>query len=115
MANIQASLAATDDPTSMLRQSVASEKGAVNQLEDMALTQTMFEEGKLIWQGEAEEFVNIIQKSRNSIKNMDTQDVYDYLNNHPDLLESLSDEERVVEPHLVPLEDQSQQAQQENE
>ena len=51
---------------------MATEKGAVNQLEDMALTQTMFEEGKLIWQGEAEEFVNIIKKSRNSIQNMQT-------------------------------------------
>ena len=41
-------------------------------MEDMALTQTMFEEGKLIWQGEAEEFVNIIRKSRSSIQNMQT-------------------------------------------
>ena len=51
-------------------QQAATEKGAVNMLEDMALTQTMFEEGKLIWHGEAEEFVNIIRKSRSSIQNM---------------------------------------------
>jgi len=75
----------------LLRQSQGSgdasaEKGAVNQLEDMALTQTMFEEGKLIWQGEAEEFVHIIQKSRSSIQNMDSNDVYDYLSKHPDLM-----------------------------
>ena len=56
-----------DSENPLLLSQAASEKGAVNQLEDMALTQTMFDEGHLIWQGDAEEFVNIIRKSRNSI------------------------------------------------
>ena len=60
----------------------------------MALTQTMFEEGKLIWQGEAEEFVNIIRKSRSSIQNMQTKDVLNYLDNHTDLI-NFQDVERV--------------------
>ena len=46
----------------------------------------MFEEGKLIWLGDAEEFVNIIQNSRNSIQNMNTEDVFNYLNSHPELI-----------------------------
>ena len=47
------------------------EKGVFNQLEDLALTQTLFEEGQLIHQGEVEEFVNIIRKNRNSLNKMD--------------------------------------------
>ena len=33
----------------------------LNKLEDLALTQTMFEHGSLIYQGDASEFVNIIR------------------------------------------------------
>jgi len=47
--------------------SLPSEKGTVNYLEDLALTQTMFEKGTLICHGEAEDFVNIIRSNRNSI------------------------------------------------
>ena len=47
--------------------SLPSEKGTVNYLEDLALTQTMFEKGTLICHGEAEDFVNIIRTNRNSI------------------------------------------------
>ena len=32
---------------------------------------------------------------------MDSAAVCDYLDNHPDLLNSLTDEERIFEPHLV--------------
>ena len=55
--------------------SLPSEKGTENYLEDQALTQSMFENGTLICHGEAEAFVNIIRTSRNSIKNMDSNDV----------------------------------------
>ena len=44
-----------------------SERGTINQLEDLALTQTMFENGTLICQGEASAFINIIRSNRNSI------------------------------------------------
>ena len=85
--SIAAALGAQTDPLLQSMSAVAAtEKGAVNQLEDMALTQTMFEEGKLIWLGDAEEFVNIIQNSRNSIQNMNTEDVFNYLNSHPELI-----------------------------
>ena len=47
------------------------EKGVVNQLEDLALTQTLFEEGQLIHHGDMEEFVDIIRKNRNSLNNLD--------------------------------------------
>ena len=62
---------------SLLRRSISlpSEAGTENYLEDQALTQSMFENGTLICHGEAEAFVNIIRTSRNSIKNMDSNDV----------------------------------------
>ena len=43
----------------------------VNQLEDLALTQTLFEEGQLIHHGDMDEFVDIIRKNRNSLNNLD--------------------------------------------
>ena len=47
--------------------SLPSEKGTVNYLEDLAITQTMFENGTLICQGEVMDFINVIRKNRNSI------------------------------------------------
>ena len=42
----------------------------------------MFQSGTLINHGEAEDFVNIIRTSRNSIKNMDSREVKQYLSLH---------------------------------
>lgn len=50
-----------------------SEKTVVNKLEDLALTQTMFQEGTLIHQGHVDEFVDIIRTNRHSLHNLDLE------------------------------------------
>ena len=52
-----------------------SDAGTLNYLEDMALTQSMFENGTLICHGEAEAFVNIIRNSRRSFQDMGSEEV----------------------------------------
>jgi hypothetical protein len=76
-----------------------SEKGTVNYLEDLALTQTMFEKGTLICNGEAEDFVNIIRANRNSIQNMDSENVREYIEKHPDLLEGIDTDSPIPNPN----------------
>lgn len=55
----------------------------------------MFENGTLICHGEAEAFVNIIRTNRNSINNMDSQEVRNYLQNYPELLQDEEEEKEV--------------------
>ena len=45
----------------------------VNQLEDRALAQTLFEDGTLIHHGQAEQFIDIIRVNRNSLQNIDLE------------------------------------------
>ena len=76
--------------------SLPSEKGTVNYLEDLALTQTMFENGTLICQGEVMDFINVIRKNRNSIQNMDSTEVKNYISKHPELLTVPDDDDDLV-------------------
>ena len=55
---------------------LSSDVATLNYLEDMALTQSMFENGTLICHGEATDFVNIIRHKRKSIQ----------FENYPELL-----------------------------
>lgn len=63
------------------------DKSTSNYVEDLALTQTMFKNGTLICQGDAQEFVNIMNNSKASKAESDS--INEYLEHHPNLLKSI--------------------------